>query len=103
MLFMFWAGPAQSQGRIQGTVVDRETREPLFGANVLVRGTLLGTVTDLSGRFDIPHVPQGAVTLEVSLIGYEKRIMPNVRVGENQTASVRVEMDATVLLQETTV
>lgn len=38
---------------VSGTVTDKETREPLIGANVLVKGTTVGTVTDVDGKYTL--------------------------------------------------
>lgn len=38
---------------VSGTVTDKETREPLIGANVLVKGTTVGTVTDIDGKYTL--------------------------------------------------
>ena len=43
-------------------------QEPVIGANVLVKGTTVGTITDIEGRFTL-EVPNNAV-LVVSYIGY---------------------------------
>ena len=59
---------AQQQGRmVQGVVLD-SNQEPVIGANVLVKGTTVGTITDIEGRFTL-EVPNNAV-LVVSYIGY---------------------------------
>lgn len=59
--------------KVQGTVVDGTTGDPIISANVLVKGTLTGTSTDLDGHFEL-EVPEGSV-LEVSYIGYLKSEM----------------------------
>ena len=59
---------AQQQGHtVQGVVLD-SNQEPVIGANVLVKGTTVGTITDIDGRFTL-EVPDNAV-LVVSYIGY---------------------------------
>ncbi len=65
-----------AQQRTTGYVVDNQTKEPLVGATVIVRPSHQGTVTNLNGYFDLPASRQ-ADTLEVTYIGYEKRIIPN--------------------------
>lgn len=61
--------PVVQQGtkRITGTVVDA-SGVPVIGANVMVKGTSNGTITDMDGKFTL-EVSDGAV-LEVSYIGY---------------------------------
>lgn len=53
---------------VKGTVLDKTTREPLIGVTVLVKGTSLGTVTDIDGNYSI-DVPRNAI-LTFSYIGY---------------------------------
>ena len=59
----------QQTHQCSGVVTD-ESGEPLVGASVIVKGTTLGSVTDLSGAFSIKGVKKGA-TLHISYIGYE--------------------------------
>lgn len=58
----------QDSRRITGTVVDAVTGEPVIGANVAVKGTTIGTISDSDGRFTF-DAPASA-TLIVSYIGY---------------------------------
>jgi TonB-linked SusC/RagA family outer membrane protein len=53
---------------ITGTVTD-EHGEPIPGVNVVVKGTVNGVVTDVSGKYSI-KVPDESITLEFSFIGY---------------------------------
>lgn len=57
-----------AQSAVSGKVTD-ETGEPCVGANVLIKGTTTGTMTDLDGNYSLPHVKQGAI-LVFSSIGY---------------------------------
>ncbi|MGH7566022.1 MAG: carboxypeptidase-like regulatory domain-containing protein, partial [Gemmatimonadota bacterium] len=50
---------AQVTGKVVGTVVDRDTGEPLVGAQVVVEGTNLGNVTNEDGSYFINNVPVG--------------------------------------------
>ncbi|MCS7085428.1 MAG: TonB-dependent receptor, partial [Bacteroidia bacterium] len=62
---------ATAWGQIAGTVKDAETGEGLLGANVVVRGTRYGAVTDEAGRFKINYPGRPPVTLIVTYIGYD--------------------------------
>lgn len=55
---------------ITGTVTDIATDAPLIGANVLVKGTTIGTIADVDGRFSI-DVPIGKKVIVFSSIGYQ--------------------------------
>jgi TonB-linked SusC/RagA family outer membrane protein len=60
---------ALAQRTISGTIVD-DAGESLIGANVVVKGTTAGTVTDIDGSYTL-EVPEGYNTLVVSYTGYD--------------------------------
>ena len=62
---------AQAQPYIlRGTVIDSNTGETIIGANVVLKGTTTGTVSDLDGRFELKVSELPPYTLVVSFIGY---------------------------------
>ena len=74
-LFFFTAsGPRQVV--IQGQVFDDATGDALIGANVLIKGTKTGAVTDINGLFSIQSA-DSCVTLVVQYLGYETAETPN--------------------------
>lgn len=58
---------------VSGTVISEEDGEPVVGASVLVKGTSLGTTTDLDGNFTLSNVPRSAKSLVVSFVGMKKK------------------------------
>ncbi len=77
----------QQKNTVRGTVTD-QAGEPIIGASIVIKGTTKGVVTDTEGRFSI-DVSNGA-TLEVSCIGYEKRV---VKVGAQRNVSITLAED----------
>jgi len=63
------SGFAQKQ-TIRGQVKDSFIGETIVGANVLIKGTQVGAVTDIDGKFSM-QLEKGKYTLEVSYVGYE--------------------------------
>jgi hypothetical protein len=91
---------AQQTGTVQGTVTDAATARPLPGAQVLVQGTQIGTLTNAQGRFQLVNVPAGAQTVRVELVGYTPGVR-TVTVTAGQAATVNVTMEQTAIaLQE---
>lgn len=90
------AASASADGRIRGKVTESVTGEPLPGANVVVKGTVIGAATDLRGEFLITGVPAGNVTLVVSFLGFTTKEV-QVSVGEGSTADVEVSLDLMVI------
>lgn len=59
---------------VRGRVVD-SNGEPLPGANVIVQGTTIGTVTDLEGNYSIT-IPNNSSQLTYSFIGFNSKTLP---------------------------
>ena len=60
---------------ISGIVTDGSDNTPLIGASVKIRGKDVGVITDLNGKFSLPECTNKSI-LEVSYIGYDKRLLP---------------------------
>ncbi|MDH5251217.1 MAG: carboxypeptidase-like regulatory domain-containing protein, partial [Cyclobacteriaceae bacterium] len=59
-----------SQTSVSGKVTDGADGEPLAGVNVVVKGTVLGTITNTSGEFSLTAKDSPPLTLVFSFIGY---------------------------------
>lgn len=83
----------QQQGTydLTGKVID-QTGEPIIGANILVKGTTNGTVTDFDGNFTI-QVTNKSV-LEISYIGY---LSQDIQVAGKRTLSITLKEDTQAL------
>lgn len=81
----------QQKKIITGTVVD-PNGEAVIGANVLVKGTTNGTITDMDGKFSL-EVPEGAMLL-VSYIGYGDY---ETKVGNQSNLSITLKEDSKAL------
>ena len=90
VLMLLWTAPALSStsGKIAGIVTDGERGQPLQGVTVKVDGTQIVTETDSDGEFYIINLPVGVHTLTVSMLGYERFIMQDVRVLMDLTTPV---------------
>ncbi|MFI5229763.1 MAG: carboxypeptidase regulatory-like domain-containing protein, partial [Gemmatimonadales bacterium] len=87
-----------STGVVAGRVLDAATAEPRGGAGVAVIGTTRGAIADSVGRFVIPDLPAGQVTLRARLLGYKtvERVVA-VAAGDTTRVDFRLETEATVL------
>ena len=94
MLFAFFAFVAWTQAQsvtVSGTVVGKDDGQPVIGANIVIKGTTTGTVSDVDGHFRLT-APRPGATLVISFVGYRTKEVP-------ATASMHVELetDATQL------
>ena len=72
---------------VKGVVKESMTGEPIIGANVAVKGTTNGTISDISGMYQISNVSSNAVLI-VSYIGYKTAEIP---VNGKNTINVSLE------------
>ena len=73
---------AQTQ-KVTGTVISDDDKQPVVGASIVVKGTNLGTITDIDGHFTLLNVPNSAKILQISYIGMKTEsvsVQPTVRV-----------------------
>ena len=96
MLMLLPVVASAQQRSISGMVSDVQGI-PVIGASVVIKGTTLGTVTDMEGKFQLEAEP--SQTLEVSFIGYQKVSLP---VG-NQTYFLITLKEDTETLDEVVV
>ena len=90
-------------GRIAGHVRD-PAGAPVRNAQVLVTGTRFGASTNDSGFYHIDNVPAGTYTVRAVFIGYAPAELPGVRVTANQTVTVDLQLQGSVVaLQEVVV
>jgi TonB-linked SusC/RagA family outer membrane protein len=93
MLFLVNA-MAFAQGRvITGTVTSTEDGMGVPGATVLVKGTTIGTATDIDGKYSI-NVPAGSNVLVFTFVGLTSQ---EVNIGNRSTINVALESDITAL------
>ena len=92
LLFISVNAFAQQQVTVTGNVKD-EKGEPIIGANVIVKGTGTGSVTNVEGDFSLANVQNGA-TLEISFIGY---LNQDVKVNGTKPVSIILKEDTKML------
>ena len=77
--------PTAAAVAIKGTITS-EKGEPLVGASVVVKGTSIGTLTDVDGHYEL-SVPDAATTLTISYVGYDTQ---EIIVGNRTTIDIQL-------------
>ncbi len=67
---------AFAQKTITGTVTSADDGSALPGVSVVVKGTTIGTITDVDGKYTLSGVPEDAKTLVFSFVGYKTVEVP---------------------------
>lgn len=98
VLWLFMPGDLLAQGEqsaITGSIKDQVSGEPLIGASVVIRGTSIGTTTDIQGKFTLRHGRPYPLTLMVSYIGY--RNLEVQAPGDGKPMNIRLQADNVLL------
>jgi hypothetical protein len=76
-------------GTITGKVLDKTTKQPLPGANIIIVGTNAGTSTNENGFFILKNLDENVYKLRITFLGYNVHIETDVRVIRNKTTNVK--------------
>jgi len=88
-------------GKLSGKIIDKDTGEPIIGANILIQDTYFGAAADIDGYYYINNIPPGVYNVSVTAIGYTKTIVTKVQVRIDLTTNLDVELiPATIELGE---
>ncbi len=95
LLFAFSLQMYSQNSVVKGRVFDEVNNEPLPFVNVIVKGTSIGSTTDLDGNFIITGLEPGFIQLQVSFIGYKTQLSPEIQVSNAKEAWVEIPMQQT--------
>jgi hypothetical protein len=107
LFFLLFAGtPAMAQTytqTIRGKVIDADSKSEIFGVNVtlLNSDTLIGSVTDVDGRFRLENIPVGRRSVRATSIGYEEAVLTNIIVTSGKEVVLTIELQEKVYTSAT--
>ena len=87
---------------IRGRLTDKETRQPIAFATVVVRinDVVMGSISDENGHYRIEKVPVGRAGIEIRMVGYETLGIGNVEVTTGRETIVNAELtESTIALE----
>lgn len=101
LLLLVSAGNVLAQsGRLEGTVTDAITGEPLIGVNIIIEELTIGAATNADGYFTVINIRPGTYTVRASMIGFSTVLVNDVRININQTTTVDFQMREEVFAGE---
>ncbi|MBK9190202.1 MAG: TonB-dependent receptor [Crocinitomicaceae bacterium] len=82
---------------IRGTVIDKQTLQPIIGARVVLleSNPVIGAVTNIEGQFRLENVPVGRQSVSITYMGYEPVVMQNLAVSSKEMV-LNIEMTEAV-------
>jgi hypothetical protein len=87
---------------IRGKVIDVDSKSILFGANVILLNsdTLIGTTSDVDGKFRLLNIPVGRRAIKITSLGYEEAIISNIIVTSGKEVVLTIELREKVYTSE---
>lgn len=84
---------------VRGRIIDRQTLQPLAGANIIILSTnpLQGTASDLQGYFSIPAVAVGRIDVRISYMGYREINLTSLSHISARELILNIEMEPTII------
>lgn len=80
MAIMYPVSLQAQTGILKGTVLEKDSKQPLALVNVLIVGTTRGAATDATGRYEIINLSPGMYQVRISMIGYKEKTISNVEI-----------------------
>ncbi|HEX2934348.1 MAG TPA: TonB-dependent receptor [Bacteroidales bacterium] len=101
LLIMFVStsyGQSQFTQTIRGRIIDKDSKLPLPGANVLLINStpVLGTVSDPDGNFRLTKIPVGRQGIQITFLGYKPATIQNLIVGSAKEIVLDIELEESV-------
>ena len=94
LVLFFLISVSAQNGTIKGKIVDSSTKEPLIGAAAMIKGSTVGSASDLDGNFTIANLKPGVYTITSSYISYKPFEKSNVIVKEGEDTFVNIELES---------
>ena len=96
-IFILFTSFIYSQsGKVTGLIMDGEYDEPMAFANVIVKGSTIGTTTDFDGKYSLDLEP-GEYTLTFSFVGYQTIEVSEVLIKSDEVEQVDVTLSTNTL------
>jgi iron complex outermembrane recepter protein len=94
-LLLLAATASVAQTTISGSIKDGSTGEPLAGVNIIVKGRVIGTISDGNGKFNLKVNDSPPLSLTVSFVGFKSQ---EVAVTNANTTGLEVTLEEQTLL-----
>jgi TonB-linked SusC/RagA family outer membrane protein len=91
---------AAQTGRVEGSVSQRETADPIPAARISIVGTLLFSISDQNGHYSIDSVPAGVYDVRVHVVGFQSAVITNQQVNAGLSTLVDFPLTPSILRLE---
>ncbi len=93
ILFILWSLSFGQTGKLTGKILDKNRGETIPGVAVLIKGTTLGTSSDMNGNYSIGEIPVGTYSVEFRFIGYQTLTLNEVKIEAGKITSLNAALE----------
>ncbi len=97
LFFIFIVNAISNNGKIEGTIIDKNTKETIIGASISIEQINKGTTTDSDGKYSIPNIPSGTYKIKVTYLSYKTVELNDLKINDNQTTSLDIAMEESAM------
>jgi len=98
LIGFFFMAEAQN-AMVKGQLLDKNTNEPLSFANIAVKGTQIGTVSDFEGKYTLSNIKAGKHVIQISYVGYKPEER-EITLSEGQVLTLDVAMTMEAIMAD---
>ena len=91
---------------VRGQIVDKESKSPLIGATItwLFQESVVGTTTDIDGKFKLEKIPIGRQSFDIQYLGYEPIMLNDLLITSGKEVVLEIEMiESSITMDEVVV
>lgn len=85
------------KGKLEGKIFDASDNQPVPFANVVIKGSTNGTVTDLDGNFKFENLEPGYINLQITYIGYKPETSVDIFISNSNKAYIEIGLSPSSL------
>ena len=102
LVLLFIYSLAAQNYTVSGSILDKESNEPLMSANIYLKGTSLGAISDENGFYFISKIEKGKFTLIVDYVGY-KKVQKELEFNSSKKVEFDIYLERSMLRAESIV
>lgn len=84
---------ADAQGVLKGKITDKKNSESIIGANVMVKGVSMATISDVDGNYQLNNIPAGTYEVTVRYVSYQTIEIKDIVVEAGKTKELHFELE----------
>lgn len=92
MFFLISISLFAQKGKLEGKIYDVTDNQPVPFANILIKGTTNGTVSDIDGMFRFENLSPGYVNLQITYIGYKPETSADIFISNSNKAYIEIAL-----------